>query len=282
VSRQPTFSSFRALVSRCRAFPVDRVVLSEYAPLCMTAGEGEPIVAVHGLAGSFDLLTPVIPLLAERRQVIAYQLRGEERGARGGYTFRDLADDLVELMDRLGLDRPVVAGLSFGAGVALEAALAYPDRVRALVLQGAAARLRLTFLLRTALEILSALDLPSTSELVNRAFRMLFQRHCDDEEAVEFVVRRCWHTPQPSMVHRLEMVGRFNVQPRLRRLTAPALVVAGDEDIIVDPRRSAKLARRLPDARFRLLTNAGHMAFLTQPDAFADLIASFLDDLPCP
>src|SRR5262249_41278630 len=116
--------------------------LSNYTAQFCEWGAGEPLVIVPGLAGGYGLLGPLAALLAQRFRVISYQLRGEDDcfALRRQFGLRDLADDLAELLDFLGLEKPAMMGVSFGGVVALEFATRYPSRLDRLIIQGAGAR----------------------------------------------------------------------------------------------------------------------------------------------
>jgi pimeloyl-ACP methyl ester carboxylesterase len=91
-------------------------------------GTGRPIVLVHGLSSNLAIWDLVGPLLARHHRVVAYDQRshGRSSDAETGFTFPELASDLAAVIDAFGLERPVVAGHSWGASVVLEHAIATP------------------------------------------------------------------------------------------------------------------------------------------------------------
>ena len=102
-------------------------------------GSGRPVILLHGGLMSSELFGPVIPMLAERHQVIAVDLQGHGRTADidRPMDVRLMADDIAALIDHLGLDRPDVVGYSMGGGVALQTAVRHPAKVRRLVVVSA-------------------------------------------------------------------------------------------------------------------------------------------------
>ena len=100
-----------------------------------THGAGQPLILLHGGLMSGETFGPVLPLLAERHQVIAVDLQGHGRTADidRPIDVRLMADDIAALIDNLGLDRPDLVGYSLGGGVALHTAAKYPARVGRLV-----------------------------------------------------------------------------------------------------------------------------------------------------
>jgi pimeloyl-ACP methyl ester carboxylesterase len=95
-------------------------------------GEGPDVVMVHGITGNLAVWhLQLVPALAERARVLTYDLRGHGRSGAPptGYSLDDMAEDLLQLLDALGLERPVLVGHSYGADIALYLAANHPDRV---------------------------------------------------------------------------------------------------------------------------------------------------------
>src|SRR5712671_7534777 len=90
-----------------------------------THGTGQPLILLHGGLGSGEMFGPVMPMLAERHQVIAVDLQGHGRTAdiERPIDVRLMAGDIAALIDHLGLETPDVVGYSLGGGVALQTAV---------------------------------------------------------------------------------------------------------------------------------------------------------------
>jgi pimeloyl-ACP methyl ester carboxylesterase len=100
-------------------------------------GTGPDLVMLHGLSGNLAVWhLRMVPLLQDRFRVTTYDLRGHGHSSMppSGYTTRDMAVDMVSLLDALGIRNAHVFGHSYGADVALHAALLFPDRVRTMTL----------------------------------------------------------------------------------------------------------------------------------------------------
>src|SRR5438874_12993703 len=100
-----------------------------------THGAGRPLILLHGGLGSGEMFGPVLPVLAERHQVITVDLQGHGRTADidRPIDVRLMAGDIAALIDHLELASPDVVGYSLGGGVALQTAAQYPAKVRRLV-----------------------------------------------------------------------------------------------------------------------------------------------------
>ena len=191
-------------------------------------GRGEPIVVIPGLAGGWKLAWPLIRSLSRYFEVISFGLRGDE-GAwdeLGASTARargigEYAQDVVCLIDQLGLDGPAVFGLSFGGAIALELATEYPDRLGALMLHGVEARFRPSIGSRIARRVLERFPLPSDSRFINQFFHLLFGNKPESGPLLDFVTSRIWETGQPVMAERLAALESFDISDRLWSIAAP-------------------------------------------------------------
>lgn len=99
-------------------------------------GAGEPLLLLHGGLGSLDMFRPVLPMLAQSRQVIAIDLHGHGRTALGDreISLFDMRDDLDIVLEQLGYEQVDVLGYSLGSGVGFRLAAQHPERVRRLAL----------------------------------------------------------------------------------------------------------------------------------------------------
>jgi pimeloyl-ACP methyl ester carboxylesterase len=99
-------------------------------------GQGKPLILLHGGFGSLEMFEPIIPELAKHRQVVGVDLQSHGRSpvAERKMTFEAMADDIAELIKKLGFERAAVMGFSLGGGVALRTGIQHPDVVERLVL----------------------------------------------------------------------------------------------------------------------------------------------------
>lgn len=119
-----------------------------------------PVVLLHGWTWNADLnFSGVYEPLAEHHRVIAPDVRGHGRSARatGPWRTEDATDDVIALLDELGIQRAILCGFSMGGVIAVDAALRYPDRVAGIVVQAAAACYTTTFRDRAICRLLTLL-----------------------------------------------------------------------------------------------------------------------------
>jgi 3-oxoadipate enol-lactonase len=249
------------------------------------SGDGPAVVLIHGFGLDMRMWDPQLAVLAAGYTAVRYDCRGF--GASGrldpGVPYTH-AGDLIALLDHLAVADAVLVGLSFGGRVALQTALAAPDRLRGLVLLDAV-------LDGVPWDPASARGLDEVGRQVRAhglpAGRAAWLAH------PLFAGARA----RPDLAARLEtMVAGYpgqhwlgqdphqEVLPRpidaLEDVAVPALVVAGEDDVPGFREMSAVLARRLPGAASRVVAGAGHMVNLEQPAAVNELMSGFLDGLP--
>jgi pimeloyl-ACP methyl ester carboxylesterase len=252
-------------------------------------GRGEPLVLVPGLAGSWRLLLPLAYRLARRFEVITYGLRGDVapslgfNGPRCGvWDIGGHADDLASLIEQLGIECPVVFGVSFGGAIALELAVEHPRCVGALVVQGAVAKFPRTLGSSIARRVLERFPLPADNQFLNQFFNLLHGSRPEPGPLVDFVVERIWETDQSVIAQRLAQIENFDITEQLWRIDAPTLVLAGSKDVIVAPARQLRLAKSIPGARVEVLEGAGHIGFLTHRREVARLVERHLCNVHTP
>jgi 3-oxoadipate enol-lactonase len=250
-----------------------------------TAGAGPAVVLVHGFGLDLRMWDPQAGDLAARFLVVRYDCRGF--GASGPfdpavpYTH---AGDLVALLDHLGAGQAVVAGLSFGGRVALQTALAAPDRVRGLVLLDAVLdgvpwdRESEAGLAEVARQVRAG-GVPAgrVAWLAHPLFAAARQRPDLAASLADMVAGypgQHWLGLDP---HRQVAPEPFDA---LEQVAVPTLVAVGDRDVPGFREMSAVLARRIPGAEYHVIAGAGHMANMEQPAAVNELLAGFTGRLP--
>ncbi len=245
-----------------------------------TAGEGPDLVFVH--AGFVDsrMWEAQFAFFAQAYRVTRYDLRGfgRSRFAAGDFSHRQ---DLVELLNYLGIERTHLVGCSLGGGVAIDFALEHPGRVDSLVLVDSALggyqmSGEMPKPLQDLLAALGANDLPRAAEIavvlwIAGPFRTVDQ--------VPVPVRQLAYemslTALPNFFVREAALNPPAVA-RLEEIKAPALVVLGELD---DPSLAAigeVLVTRIAGARRATIPAAAHVPGMERPEVFNSLVAEFL------
>jgi 3-oxoadipate enol-lactonase len=205
-------------------------------------GEGEPVAQIHGAGFGHFNFDPATPALARHFQVIDYDMRGYGASDRPvqDYDMEVWADDLAGLLDSLGVERAHVHGTSMGGMIAIVFAGKYPDRTAAVVINCAAAKLgragRLIF--RNWIDIARLdPDGPGSRTLAEliawQAFSKAFLESSDAEAAVDNTQRILRDSNVVEVfTAACQAMCDMDLTDWLPRITAPTLVLGGDEDIM--------------------------------------------------
>lgn len=250
-------------------------------------GAGPPVILGHSFLCSGAMWNWQLDPLARRHLVINVDLRGHGRSgvAPAPFDLYDLVDDLLAILDRLGLQSAVWAGLSIGGMVALRAALVAPDRVSGLILLDTDAGAETGWNKRKYKVLTAAARLLGTEPLLHRVERMMFCRHT--RKTQPDLVKE-WHTrfaAVPLDTIRLTVAAlsaRDTILDKLARVQVPALVMVGAEDQPLPPARAKQIAAALPRARLQIVDQAGHLCTLEQPHFVTAAMLAFLGELPPP
>jgi len=186
-----------------------------------THGSGRPLILLHGGLGSGEMFGPVLPLLAERHQVVTVDLQGHGRTADIDRPLDAvlMAGDIAALIDHLQLARPDVVGYSLGGGVAFHTAAKYPAKVRRLVMVSANIRPDAIYPEMRAQQ--GQVNAAAVEFMKDTPMYLLYQRVA----------------PRPQDFPRLlEKIGDamskdFDFTEEVRGLQVPTLVVAADADM---------------------------------------------------
>lgn len=249
---------------------------------------GTPVLLVHGFPHSRAFWAPTLAALARRPggaavRAIVPDLRGfGDTPARPPMTLDRHADDLVALLDHLGIARAVVCGLSMGGYVALALWRRHPERVRALVLADTRAtaddeaqRAKRDELIGVARREGSAAV--AESQLPGALGKTTRQ---GDPARVEGLRALMAAAPVDGIVGALEaMRDRPDATPTLGSVSVPTLVVVGAEDVLTPPKDARALAAGIPGAILVEIPEAGHVSAWERPERFAEALAAFVAGL---
>lgn len=250
-------------------------------------GTGAPILLIHGFPLNRSMWRPQQQVLerAGFRPVIP-DLRGfGESTASEGMTIGAYADDLIGLLDHLGIERAAMAGMSMGGYILLDLLERYPDRCSAACFvvtrsgdDDEAGKARRQALARDAQTL--------GPQVVADAFaKVLFAPGTQeaDPDLAQEVYSWMAETPTLGLVGGLlAMRERKDYTPVLRSVSLPSLVIGAEEDQAIPPDNSRLLAQSIPDATLCLIPKAGHLVNLEQPEAFNSCLLKFLERLKTP
>lgn len=218
-----------------------------------------------------------VPALTEHWRVIRFDTRGHGGSdvPDGPYTVADLAADVLALVDDLGVDRFAYGGVSLGGAIGQQLAADRPDRLWSLVLCCTAARFGDPSGWH---ERASRVRAEGTGWLVDPARGRWFTRDYRDRAPaeVERLLTMLRQTPPEGYAGCCEALADFDGRGLLKRVEAPTLVVAGDDDPATPPDLAAELAGGIGDSRLHVVPDAAHLANVERADAVTPVIVEHL------
>jgi pimeloyl-ACP methyl ester carboxylesterase len=249
-------------------------------------GDGPPLVLVMGIGYDSSLWTlHQVPELSTRFRVVLLDNRDAGRSSRADhvYTIADMADDVAGLLDALDIQSTHLLGLSMGSMIGMEFALRHADRLDRLVLAGPGAAPA-----RSAIDPISVWNWvktndPSGEVFGAQQFTWLFSpTFLRNHQAVHDTIALLASNPNTIQPDAYDRQARayleFDALDRLGGITAPTLVIVGEQDLLTPPWAAREVAGGIPGARLEIVTGDGssHVLPLERPDDFNQLVIGFL------
>lgn len=243
-----------------------------------TVGRGQPIILLHCWLGSWNNWRDTMEVLSRSYRVHALDFWGfGESSKLPHYDIADYVFMVEAFMDRLGMLPSPVLGHSMGGSVALNVALAHPNRVRRVAIIGSpVVGSSLSFWLKVAgkqpfgwlawntpffLPVVMRLYAPWIAHDYKRWYRMFLED-----------INR---TTMEAFSYSIGSLAKMDLRPRLHEFTMPVLGIFGRHDNLVNPDQ-AELVEQMPGGRSVVFTASRHYPMLDEPERFYDVLMEFL------
>lgn len=220
---------------------------------------GAPVVLVHGFVLAGDYMMPAAERLASLTRTYVPDLPGYGLSDRPRQRLNlpYLGDRLAEWMDRVSLPRAHFIGNSFGCQVLVDFAARHARRVHHLVLQG------------------PTVD-PAARSLPKQILRLIKNSRIEAPGLGLLMVRDYWRAGWRGILAAGRMALGDRLEPKLKRITVPTLVVRGSRDVLVPERWAEQMVRLLPHGRLLVMPGLAHTIIYTAPAVFVEAIRPFL------
>ncbi|HEV8398943.1 MAG TPA: alpha/beta fold hydrolase [Gemmatimonadales bacterium] len=244
-------------------------------------GEGAPVVFIHGFPFDRTMWRHQLAGLSRWKR-IALDLRGagDSSAPADGYSVARYADDVVQVLDTLGIDRAVVCGLSLGGYILFDLLRRHAGRIRAAVFCNTKATADAPEAKRGRDEMAALAEREGVGAVAERLLPQLLAPAtvAAQPDVVAHVKDMIGRTPVPGLVGALRALrDRPDSTPMLGSIAMPVLAVAGAEDKIAPVEVMRAMAAAIPGAQFAVIPAAGHLAPLEQPLATSRVVVDFLD-----
>jgi 3-oxoadipate enol-lactonase len=249
---------------------------------CQTDGPDDAPVLIlgHTLATSREMWRAQIAHFSPRYRVISFDMRGHGESAAPDfpYSLEMLADDVVAVMDGIGVERPATyIGISIGGMIGQALGLRHPKRFNGLILCSTAAR--------TPPEAKPALDQrieavkrdglgaqvqPTLERWLSAEFR------AKDPETTKWVADIIRGTPAAGMIGCLHAIKALDYLEQLKQITLPTLIIAGEKDPGTPVAAMQAIRERIAGSKLEIIPHCLHQTPIEAPDTFNKLVAQFL------
>ena len=242
-------------------------------------GEGIPLIFVNGLTTTLESWNYQIPAFKNNYSVVVYDSRGQGRSDKPatGYSCEHHTRDLKVLIDHLGIKKAHLTGLSFGAFIVLNFAASYPDNTGVIVVSDSTSEAYpLIHQILTGwneaqnmggLDLRFEVSLPwlySENFIKNNPRKIRIFKHAFKKNDINAISRLTMESIENKVTDRLSLI------------TAPALLVVGEEDILTPPRYSWRLKEKIPHAEIMVIEECGHVPPIEKPERFNAVVREFL------
>jgi pimeloyl-ACP methyl ester carboxylesterase len=228
------------------------------------------IVFIHGAGGTGNFWQAQVEGLADRANTIAIDLpgHGESRGE-GKDTIEGYARSVIDFIERIDVPNPIPCGLSMGGAITLQLLLDCPDLLKAGILLGTGARLKVAPVIFETFE-------KDYSDYLTMICELIASESTDPE-----IVRR-WREEtarcNPAVtLGDFHACNRFDVMQRIGSIALPVLVVSAEDDRLTPVKYGEFLKNNIPTASGIHIMDAGHILPMEKPDEFNGAVRKFLD-----
>ncbi len=247
------------------------------------AGDGPPLVFLHGIGGGRHSWRDQIAAFGSRFTAIAWDARGYggSDDYDGPLEFSDFGDDLVRLLDHIGAEKAHLVGLSMGARILMDFYPRYGERAATLTLCDCFFSFEAALSPAKQEEFIALRQKPllegaTFADLAPALVRSLVSPGCS-EEVRETLRRSILGLRKVSYLKTIAATVRYDRSAELGSFRLPVQLIFGEADALTPPSIGESMLGMMPDAALRVLPGAGHLSNLEQPEAFNAALGAFLD-----
>ncbi len=242
-------------------------------------GEGPWVVMSHSLACNLAMWDEQAAALKRNFRVLRFDTRGHgaSDAPKGAYSLDMLADDLLGLLDGLGIARTHFVGLSMGGMIGMTFALKHPGRFDSLVLCDTSSRVPPEAAPMWESRIKTATEQgmePLVGPTLQRWFTEPFYK--SSKAMMARVGQMIRSTPVPGYIGCCHAISRHNLTERLGAIKCPVQVIVGDQDVGTPVAVAQVIHDAIPGSELVIIPSASHLSNLEQPQAFNNALTDFL------
>jgi 3-oxoadipate enol-lactonase len=243
-----------------------------------------PIILLHGMTFNLTMWNPQIQVLKKNYRVIAYDMRGHGLSdiGDGQYTYKMFANDLIDLMDHLGIEKAVLCGLSMGGALAIRTYEMYPDRIIALILSDTRSEADSNDTKEWRENSIELIKNNGLKRFTNDFLEGIFARDSfkSHPEAVKLIRNIVLSTSPRSICGvLLAQAARTDMTHVLPKIKVPTLIMIGENDNFTPLSSSKIMNEKIADSKLKIIPKAGHISNLENTPEFNRNLIEFLNNI---
>ena len=240
------------------------------------------IILIHGFPFNKSMWNEQIEALKDNYRVIAYDIRGHGNSEPGidDFFIELFVNDLLRLMEKLGIEKSILCGLSLGGYIALNAVLKYPDRFDGLILNDTQCIADTPEIKENRCTAIIQIKEKGVEQYADESIKKLFapESFTKKENVIDAVKEMIINTPKQTLCNTLHALAeRKETCTRLHEIKIPVLIMVGNEDKITPIAAAQQMHEKIWDSILKIIPHAGHVTNLENPAAFNFQLVKFLE-----
>jgi 3-oxoadipate enol-lactonase len=243
--------------------------------------QGLPVVFIHGFPFNHNMWEPQMSELPNDIHAIAYDVRGHGSSdvGDGQFTIELFVDDLIALLDHLGIEKAVLCGLSMGGYIALRAIEKHPKRIKGLVLCDTKSEPDTNEEKIKRSSSIKTVKSTGVSAFAGDFVKFVFWRKTfeNNPEAIEFIKELIRNNSTLGICGTLlALAARTDTTQSLSSINVPTCIIVGEYDLRTPPSCAKEMHKAIAGSELHILSNAGHMSNLENTKDFNEYLVAFL------
>jgi 3-oxoadipate enol-lactonase len=263
-----------------------KVVINDLSVCYNDEGKaGDPVIIfIHGFPFNKSMWDKQTEALKENYRVIAYDVRGHGNSDAGAENFSIelFANDLLNLMDALKIDKAILCGLSMGGYIALNAVENYPDRFDALILSDTTCTADTPEAKEKRMKTIENIKKDGVEKFAKESIKNLFASESFLTKKLEIAAVRemIVNTTEKSLCKTLRaFYERKNTCSKLHDINVPVLILVGIEDKITPPAAAQFMNEKIKESSLSIVEHAGHLSNIENPSEFNNQLEEFVSTI---
>lgn len=240
------------------------------------AGDGEPLVMIHGMLHNRHIFKYVVEQLKEHYQVITYDLRGHGESAKPqNFNMENNIEDCLDLINHLKLKKVHLLGYSLGAYIALGFVVKYERRLKSLILSNGKSHSEVSSYARLMLKHRAEIKGLNKKEIINILHQYIYHNVDKVNGRLEELSPYIQLTADEEAVISRSFSG-FDYREDIKNIHCPILLIAGRYDVLNTIQESALIKNEIRNAKMIIFEHSGHAPFIEEEDLFIKEVMNFL------